>query len=244
MGLAVLITVTLVCIAWSLWIRRVTWSCRWEVAATLNIALQGVTVLLMTPLASETLGHWLHAITGMWNLEDYIGHDMYVVAASAIVYNALGRLQDDNAMQTTFKQYVERPATLCIPLLLATFSLGNGAAIYSADFFELRTDFWLSTYWILLCGTLIYLLGYGSRALLILRRDPRSRKIANIYLAASVSGILACTVRIVTVLVPSLQPVENGTLVWVFACMCGAGFALTSAYSWRIKTKWFSKANH
>ena len=27
--------------AWSLWIRRVTWSCRWEVAATLNIALQG-----------------------------------------------------------------------------------------------------------------------------------------------------------------------------------------------------------
>ncbi|MDT5267412.1 MAG: hypothetical protein QOI90_4038, partial [Mycobacterium sp.] len=24
---------------------------------------------------------------------------------------------------------------------------------------------------------------------------------------------------------------------------CGAGFALASAYSWRIKTKWFSKAN-
>ena len=87
------------CIAWSLWIRRVTWSCRWEVAATLNIALQGVAVLLMSPLASETLGHWLHALTGKWNLEDYIGHDLYIVAASAIVYNALGRLQDDHAMQ-------------------------------------------------------------------------------------------------------------------------------------------------
>jgi hypothetical protein len=243
MGLAVLITITLLCIAWSLWIRRVTWSCRWEVAATLNIALQGATVFLMSPLASETLGHWLHALTGMWNLEDYIGHDMYVVAASAVVYNALGRLHDDHAMQTTFKQYVERPATLCIPLLLGAFSLGNGAAVYSADFFELRTDFWLGAYWVLLCGTLIYLLGYGARALLILRRDPRSRKVANIYLAASISGILACLIRIVTVLVPSLQPVENGTLVWVFACMCGAGFALTSAYSWRIKTKWFSTAN-
>ena len=120
MGLAVLITITLACIAWSLWIRRVTWTCRWEVAATLNIALQGATVFLMSPLASETLGHWLHSLTGLWNLEDYIGHDMYVVAASAIVYNALGRLQDDAAMQRTFKQYVERPATLCIPLLLAT----------------------------------------------------------------------------------------------------------------------------
>ncbi|MDT5075646.1 MAG: hypothetical protein QOJ80_283 [Mycobacterium sp.] len=244
MALAVLITVTLTCIAWSLWIRRVTWSCRWEVAATLNIALQGATVFLMSPFASETLGHWLHALTGMWNLEDYIGHDLYVVAASAIVYNALGRLQDDHAMQTTFKQYVERPATLCIPLLLATFSLGNGAAIYQADFFQLPTDFWLSAYWILLCGTLIYLLGYGSRALLILRKDPRSRTVANVYLAASVSGMMACLVRIVTALVPSLQPIENGTLVWFFACMCGAGFALTSAHSWRIKTKWFSKASH
>jgi len=55
--------------------------------------------------------------------------------------------------------------------------------------------------------------------------------------------MLACVVRIATALVPSLQPVENGTLVWVFACMCGAGFALTSAHSWRIKTKWFSKAS-
>jgi hypothetical protein len=244
MGLAVLITVTLTCIAWSLWIRRVTWSCRWEVAATLNIALQGATVFLMSPFASETLGHWLHALTGMWNLEDYIGHDLYVVAASAIVYNALGRLQDDHAMQTTFKQYVERPATLCIPLLLATFSLGDGAAIYQADFFQLPTDAWLSAYWLLLCGTLIYLLGYGSRALLVLRKDPRSRTVANVYLAASVSGMMACLVRIVTALVPSLQPIENGTLVWFFACMCGAGFALMSAHSWRIKTKWFSKASY
>ncbi|MCV7422840.1 hypothetical protein H7K45_20015 [Mycobacterium yunnanensis] len=243
MGLAVLITITLLCVAWSLWIRRLTWSCRWEVAATLNIALQGATVFLMSPLASETVGHWLHSLTGLWNLEDYIGHDMYVVAASAVVYNSLGRLQDDHAMQVTFKQYVERPATLCIPLLLAMFSLGNGARIYAPDFFEVPTDAWLSAYWILLCGMLIYLLGYGSRALLILRRDPRSRMVANIYLAASVSGMLACTVRIATALVPSLQKVEGGTMVWVFACLCGAGFALTSAHSWRVKTKWFSKTS-
>lgn len=242
MALTVLIAITLACVGWSLWIRRLTWSCRWEVAATLNIALQGVTVLLMSPFASETLGHWLHSLTGMWNLEDYIGHDLYVVAASAIVYNALGRLQDDHAMHKTFKQFVERPATLCIPLLLATFSLGNGATVYAADFFEVPTDFWLTAYWILLCCTLIYLLGYGSRALLILRRDPRSRRIANIYLIASFSGITACGIRIITALVPSLQPLENGTLVWTFACLCGAGFALTSAYSWRVRTKWFTRA--
>jgi hypothetical protein len=243
MGLAILITITLACVAWSLWIRRFTWSCRWEVAATLNIAMQGATVLLMSPLASETLGHWLHALTGMWNLEDYLGHDLYVVAASAIVYNALGRLQDDQAMQAAFKQFVERPATLCIPLLLATFSLGNGAAVYRADFFELPTDAWLSAYWLILCGTLAYLLGYGCRALLVLRKDPRSRMVANVYLLACLSGITACVVRVTTALVPALQPIENGTVVWFFACACGAGFALMSAHSWRMKTKWFSKVS-
>ncbi len=241
MALATLIAITLLCIVWSLWIRRVTWSCRWEVAATLNIALQGVAVLLMSPLASETLGVWLHSLTGKWNLEDYLGHDAYIVAASAVVYNALGRLEHDHAMHRRFKQFVERPATVCIPLLLAAFWLGNGAAIYRPDFFDVPTDLWLNAYWLLLCGMLIYLLGYGSRALLVLRADPRSRQIANIYLVACAMGILACVVRIVTAFVPPLQTVQGSTVVWVFACACGAGFALTSAYSWRIRTKWFSR---
>ena len=195
------------------------------------------------PVASETLGHWLHALTGKWNLEDYIGHDLYVVAASAVVYNALGRLQDDHALQRTFKQYVELPATLCIPLLLATFTLGNGARIYRPDFFEVPTDFWLSAYWLLLCGTLIYLLGYGSRALMVLRKDPRSRNVANVYLIASFSGIMACVVRIVTSLVPSSSPSRGHTGVDL-RLPVRRRLRLTSAHSWRIKTKWFSKASH
>jgi hypothetical protein len=241
MALATLLAITITCIGWSLWIRRVTWTCRWEVAATLNIALQGAAVLLMSPLASETLGHWLHALTGKWNLEDYLGHDCYIVAASAIVYNTLGRLADDDAMQKTFKQYVERPATLCIPLLLVTFSVGNGARIYKPDFFTVPTDFWLNLYWLLLCGTLIYLLVYAIRATLVLRKDPRSRRIANFYLVSSVFGILACVVRITTAYVTPLQTSAGSILVWLFACLCGAGFALASAHSWRIKTKWFTK---
>ncbi|OAN28565.1 hypothetical protein [Mycolicibacterium iranicum] len=243
MALASLIAITLLCIAWSLWIRRVTWSCRWEVAATLNIALQGAAVLLMSPLASETLGPFLYSLTGKWNLEDYLGHDCYIVAASAVVYNALGRLEQDHAMQQRFRQHIELPATLCIPLLLGAFWLGNGATIYRADFFDVPTDLWLNLYWLMLCGMLIYLLAYGGRALLILRTDPRSRPIANVYLFACAMGILACVVRLITAFVPALQTVQGSTLVWFFACACGAGFALTSAHSWRLKTKWFSRAN-
>jgi hypothetical protein len=240
-ALTALIVITLASISWSLWIRRVTWHCRWEVAATLNIALQGCAVALMSPFASETLGIALHDITGEWNLQNYIGHDCYVVAASAIIYNAVGRLTSNDAMQASFKQFVERPATLCIPLLLATFTLSRGSKTYSHDFFELRTDFWLSVYWLLLCGTLVYLLAYGSCALLVLRTDPRSRRIANLYLIASASGITACMVRITTALIPPLQTQLGAGLVWLFACLCGAGFALTSARAWRDKLRWFQQ---
>lgn len=239
MALGALIAITLLSISWSLWIRRVTWRCRWEVAATLNIALQGCAVALLSPAASATLGVALHDVTGKWNLEDYLGHDCYIVAASAIVYNALGRLADDDTMQESFKQYVERPATLCIPVLLATFSLSEGSKVYAPDFFALPTDFWLSVYWLVLCGTLAYLLGYGVLALMALRKDSQSRRIANVYLLASASGIMACVVRITTAFVTRLQgPVSVG-LVWLFACGCGIVFALASAHAWRQKVKWF-----
>jgi len=229
--------------AWSLWIRRVTWSCRWEVAATLNIVLQALAVALMSPFAHETLGRALHSLTGVWNLQAYVGHDCYIVAGSAIVYNAVGRLQDDVAMQKMFTQYVERPATLCIPVLLALFSMSNASREFSRDLFTMPTDGWLTAYWVVLCGMIVYLLAFGGRALIALRKDPESRRIANIYLFATGSGITACVVRVVTALVPSLQPWEQGRFVWLFACMCGAVFALASGHSWMSRQRWFTKAD-
>jgi hypothetical protein len=97
-------------------------------------------------------------------------------------------------------------------------------------------------YWLLLCGTLTYLLGYGIRALLVLRKDPRSRRIANVYLMASASGIIACLIRLTTAFVTPLQRVECGSLIWLFVCLSGAGFALASAHSWRQKVKWFQRS--
>jgi len=243
MALTFLIAITLACMAWSLWIRRVTWTCRWEVAATLNIALQAIAIALMSPFAHETLGRALHSLTGVWNLQAYVGHDCYIVAASAIVYNAVGRLQDDAVMQKMFTQYIERPATLCIPVMLALFSLSDASRVFSRDLFTLPTDGWLTAYWVVLCGMLVYLLAFGGRALLVLRNDPESRRIANVYLLATASGITACVVRVITAFVPDLQVWEGGRAVWLFACMCGGVFALASAQSWLARQRWFTRAD-
>lgn len=53
---AALIIFTITTISWSLWVRRLTWQCRMEVAATLNLVLQGGAVILMSPWASEVIG--------------------------------------------------------------------------------------------------------------------------------------------------------------------------------------------
>lgn len=238
--LATLILLTLASICFSLWVRHETWKSTQERAATLNILLQGCAVLLMSPMASETIGIWLHDVTGIYNLEDYIGHDCYIVAASAIVLNALGRTDEGNELQKSFRLYVELPATFCIPLLLTAFSMGAGATNYHSDFFQVRTDIWLTAYWFLLCSTLIYLLMYGARLLSILRNDPRSKWLANAYIAMCGSGIAACLVRMVMSTRDSFQTPTVSGIVWILACICGAGFALAAAWSWQQKAAYFT----
>lgn len=235
---AALITFTVVTICWSLWIRRVTWTRRMEVAATLNIALQGVAVLLMSPLASRTVGVELHALTGCWNLEDLFAHDLYIVAASANVYHMLLRL-DQHQLTHRFKLHVELPATVSLPAMMALFTSSHGVQIYRDDFFRTPTDWPLSVYWWVACGTLVYLLGYSICALVPMWREPSVRGLALAYMASAGAGALACVAGMVTAVLPvAIQDTVAASLtIWVPACACGAGFAAIAAHSWLTKER-------
>jgi hypothetical protein len=231
-----LILGTLVCVIWGLWVRRRTWRCRWEAAASLNLALQGCAAALMSPAASTAFGSPLHALTGVWNLEDCLAHLCFAVAASAALYHALERLVDKPMLRWKFRLFVEQPGTVCIAVLIAAFTMSNGARVYRPDFFDVPTDRWLEFYWLALCSVLLYLLGYGVRVLLALRKDPESRATATAYLVAASCGITACLIGIATTLVPPLRGREDGSGMSVFLLLCTVGFALTSAHSWRRKT--------
>lgn len=235
------ILIALASIAWSLWVRRITWTSRWESAATLSVALQGLGLILVTPVGTATVGRALHRIMGQKNLEFPVGHTCLILAAAALVYSVLDRIYDDDEeLRESFKQWVERPITLTIMGLLAVFSIGGiGAAVAMHG---QRPGMWMNVYWALLCGTLIYLLTYACRALLILRKDWRQRRVADLYLAACASGVLACASRMITTLIP---PVQERTLVniavGVLGCMWLGGFALASSYSWRQKNRPFER---
>ncbi|SIL74197.1 GP55 protein [Mycobacteroides abscessus subsp. abscessus] len=230
MSASTLILATLFSIAFSLWVRRTTWNQTYERAATFNLVLQGCAVILMSPWASEHVGKPIHSVLGIYNLEDYIGHDLYIVAASTIVLNALGRLDEGTHLTRSFKLFVELPATLCIPLMLCVFSLSHAADTYIVDFFQMPVDLWLIAYWVILCGVLIHLLAYGSKLLIILREDPRSLQVADAYIASCICGIIACGAGIAVSITP-ISPIVGSVIVWFFACACGMGFAVTAAYS-------------
>lgn len=236
-----IIGLTLCSIVWSLWIRRLTWRLNWEVAATLVIALQGAAVFLMSPVASATLGVLLHHFTGEWNLEDYLGHDCYIVAASAAIYHALGRLGTDKTQQRMFTQWVQRPVTLCIPVMLSLFSQSDGVKQYISDFIEITPDDWLDAYWVALCSVLVYLMVFGIRAFSALRAIPESRHVANVYIAAGVAGIIGCMAKLITAFDYHLELHDHGLVVWLFAGICGATFTFISSRSWLDKSDLYSK---
>ena len=238
MALAALSLAAFASIGWCLWVRRLTWRSRWESAATLNVALQGVALLLMSNAASTTIGGLVHRVSGLWNLEDFIGNCCYLLAAVAIAYSVLSRLKDDASMRRSFRQWVERPCTICIPVLVALFTLGNGHRIYRVNFFDVPTNGWLCAYWIVLCGLLIYLLVYSWAGLLSLCADPASRPVAIVYLLASAFGVAACA----GAPLEAVDPQGHGGPVWALACVCAIGFAIASAYSWRRKVVWFTTA--
>ncbi|WP_457149737.1 hypothetical protein [Mycobacteroides abscessus] len=234
---AALIIFTIATITWSLWIRRLTWTCNQELAATLNIALQGGAVILMSPIASETVGQLLYKWTNMHNLEDLIAHDLYIIAASAIIIDALYRLEVD--LHEKFHKFVELPALLVIPALLTFFTSGDAVKSYREDFFRLPvTDAWMMAYWTILCGVLGYLLAYSMRALVPLWRERESRIIATVYMIATAFGVTACGARMVTAQLPfqDQDTMWASLLVWAPAALCGAIFAAAAGQSWMRQT--------
>ena len=67
-----LIVVALIAIMAGLWVRRTTWSYRWEKGATLNLAGIGIYLVCSMPAAAPAY-YVLYHLTRTWNVEDLIG---------------------------------------------------------------------------------------------------------------------------------------------------------------------------
>jgi hypothetical protein len=232
--MSALISVTLVAVFYSLWIRRDTWRSRWEADASLNIALQGCAVLLMSPWASATLGPPLHYIFRRWNVEDLLGHICLMVAAAAIIDHGLARLGDHGQWRRIFRRHITGPLWFGVPVLVAVFIAANEG--YHPDLFPAHVSTaWFGAYWIVLGVLLVYLFGYAARVMLIVRKDPRSTVTATLYLISAAFGVAATVIQVTT----AEAGIDITLPVWLCACLGAIGFAYGSARSWHAKVAWF-----
>ena len=225
----VLAAAVITAISCSVWIRRTSWRMRWDGVLTLGVALQAAGFLLTIPTQSRMVSRFLFSIIGTAHVRDWIGHVCFMSAASCVVYAAAFRLVDDAHLGRVLKR-LEYPSAVAAAVML--MCLLHARVLKTpgvGDFFAVPCDGWLTGYWLTYSGICIYILGYMVRLLWVLRRDPRNRISANVFITAVHVGYIA----IGAIIWHALGVVVSVAWLWIPLATASALAATASAWSWR-----------
>lgn len=216
-------------IGWCVWVRRHSWRFRWDGILTMSVALQGAGFLLCTPTQSLTISRFLFSIVGTAHVRDFVGHGCFMSAASCVAAAAGYRLVDDEHFHRLLRR-IEYPSAIAAVLMLVCLLQSRALKTPgTGDFLAVPCDGWLTTYWLTYSAICIYILGYMARLLLVLRRDPRNRVTANLFIAAIAVGHIA----IAAVAVHAFGGTVPVTWIWVPLATASALAATASTWSWR-----------
>src|SRR6201985_1629726 len=174
-----------------LWVRGKSWRVRWDRALTMSFLFQGLGFALCAPAMSHYLGHALFRISGVAHLRDFVGHVFFICAICCVIYACACRLVADDELEDLLHK-IEFPGSLAGGTMLAAITLShNTSGNAPADFFDVPCDVWLHMYWLSYGAIIIYLLCFLVRLLWVVRRDPRSRVTANLFISATVVGLVS-----------------------------------------------------
>lgn len=221
------------CVIWCIWTRRNSWHCRWEAASSLTIGLAGIGLLLESPASTRTVGPPLHDIFGIWNGEHFAGDLLLLGAMFALVYNTVVRIEDDDTALRHYKLRVELPGLAVITTLAVLFYQLPDVPRYGPDFLAVHGHNLLDLYLIVFCTFAVYLMGYAVLALIELRQQPASKRIATAYLGATSLGILASTLIIVDAVIG--KPIATGWVTSLLGTFALAAAAIACGLAWKRK---------
>lgn len=232
------IIATLGVVVYSLWVRRDTWWSRWESAASLTIALEGVALVLLSPWASAELGPLCYRAVHLWNVPNLLGVLALASALAANIEHALLRLADPDQVHVLLRRQVLRPSRIVAAALVVSFVLADVG--YHPNLFAAPVNsVWQALYWLLTCGLVIYLSGYSGRVVLLLRGDPRAKTTVDLCVIAAGFGTATCLL----VLVGAMTRTDLAVPIWACACLAVGVYAYGSARSWKAKAAWFTSGN-
>ena len=228
-------------VVWALCVCRGTWRSYWDRGLGYMMVLTAITLFLISPLSTDTVGAILHTLTGRWGVDEYAGHMCAIGGTSGAVYHGVMRLEPPQYFARKYERLVVHPVRLSMAALIMLFwQSGATRRSHVHTLMEARPDFWLRGYWVLLCSVLIYMLGYGARAWLTLRHDPHSRVVALFFFWGSVFAIVTCLVRIVnSVWIGST--VSGHPFIWTTGCLATVLFSCGAGRSWAVRNRRISR---
>jgi hypothetical protein len=227
----VLLGLCLVASARCLWIRRATWPSHWDGSATNSIVLLTVNVLLQTPQIGDPISPYLHALTGVWNLEDLIGHICYIGALMGFLAMGAMRLQlTDRQRQKFLRTHIQLVGCISVPVAVALFVWAKGEGHYAGDLVlqgggPRATP--LAPYWIFMVSVIVYLSVINIIVFLELARNPVSRLTSRLYLAGFCLTLSNCALA-------ALNGVTHlgGVPLWVSVHVEMLTFCVAAGVSW------------
>jgi hypothetical protein len=126
---------------------------------------------------------------------------------------------------------IEIPGAIAGGTMLAAITLSHNLSREPPpDFVNVPCDFWLRVYWLTYGAIVIYLLCFVVRLLWVLRRDPRSRLTADLFIIASGLGVVSFAVLLTRIINPGLVA---PFWIWTPSCVAGGLAAFAAAWSWR-----------
>jgi hypothetical protein len=217
------------CALWSLWQRRRTFRFRFEVGPTWALLLLTLAVFLRSPVTTPLS----HEINGVWHLDDYLGHCCYMAAVTLILHHVLRRLVPDEQVAAMFLRYAW---TAPVALVVMFFAFANSrlSSDDASDILVVEPDESAALYWTAYAGTLSYLMFVTGNALIIVRRDPRVRRVASVWIVGMALGITGCIMVWIDQMDTNIDLSQ-----WVRAILCIGviGFAVITSWGWRRKMR-------
>ncbi len=126
---------------------------------------------------------------------------------------------------------IEIPGAIAGGTMLAAITLSHNLSREPPPYFvNVPCDFWLRVYWLTYGAIVIYLLCFVVRLLWVLRRDPRSRLTADLFIIASGLGVVSFAVLLTRIINPGLVA---PFWIWTPSCVAGGLAAFAAAWSWR-----------
>lgn len=230
------ICVAALCSSWALWQRRSTLSFRYEAAPTVNILLHVVALIFSAPAATPIIGGVLHEVTGMWHLDDYLGHCCIIVSVAVVLHHTLRRLVSDEDLKRMYwRRYAWAPGFAMPAMYLCLRRSNASVQVLHYDMLAIPPDTWLVAYWTVCILAVVYMLSVTGYALRIVRRDPDSRAAATAWMVAGGCGITGGIVGLVNAYTG--LPLQG--VVWVCFCAMTCVFAFSAVHGWRARLRPF-----